>query len=89
MNSQNYYTIFDIAKRLNIPEAKIAELTEDYHIILRRVSEDSQIKFHESSIDMFRYVIEQSKKGVDKQDIIKSLGFDPAFLCNKDKAFCQ
>lgn len=88
MSFDNYYTINEISNMLDVPEGTIGELCKDYDIFLRRIHEKNQLKFHSSSVGMFRYILDCLKKGIDKEEIKKSLGFDPSLLCFKDKEFC-
>jgi len=89
MSLENYYTLNEIAKKLDMPESTIGELCDDYDIFLRRINEENQLKFHSSCLGMLRYIIERLKKGIDTKEIKKSLGFDRSFLCHKDKELCQ
>jgi hypothetical protein len=36
---ENYYTLNEIAKKLDVTESTIGELCDDYDIFLRRISE--------------------------------------------------
>ena len=89
MAFDEYYTITDLSDELNVPKVIVEELCREYEIYLRRVSENNQIKFHSSSAGMLRHIMDQLEEGVDRDDIIASLGFSPTFLCSKDKKFCQ
>ena len=89
MAFDEYYTITDLSDELNTPKSVVEDLCREYEICLRRVSENNQIKFYPRSVDMLRHIMDQSKKGIDRDDIIASLGFNPTHLCSKEKKFCQ
>lgn len=78
MNTEQLYSLKEMAKELNTTWQSIRSWKEQYHQFIPMEVQDKQVRFRAEAIEILRFIQEAKEKGMDHHEIRARLAETPA-----------